>query len=231
MVAMALEKIVHQIWFRESPNPLPSAFLESWRRAAEDAGCQYMLHIDVEGPYAAEINAAPEWTRKSDIFRYQILWQYGGIYVDADIENVGPLDEDLFAEPWLVWENENETPLLASHALGMPKGSSLMLAALEAIRAGRSGIPAFATGPGLLTELLPRHPTRVLPAATFAPLYFNGGAAAEYAGPVYGRHVWGTTRSAYGKLDMPSPLVRDGRQEMAHRLKMAGLRKVYPVKG
>jgi Glycosyltransferase sugar-binding region containing DXD motif len=203
--------------------------MDGWRKMAESIGVTYVMHIEEDGwEYSPEIRASAYWTRKADILRLEIMARFGGVYVDADIQNVSPLPDDLFAAPWLVYENEEETPLVGNHAMGLSRGSPLALEALSLIRAGREGIVAFATGPGLITEVLVKHPTRILPARAFAPLYFNGGAA-HGDGPVYGQHVWASTRDQYGKLEMPRPLVRGPRQEMAHKMRMAGLRKVYPT--
>jgi len=44
------------------------------------------------------LEAARNWGEKSDILRYEILAQFGGLYVDTDFECLAPMD-DLMADP------------------------------------------------------------------------------------------------------------------------------------
>jgi len=58
----------------------------------------------------------------SDIFRYKLLYEYGGWWVDMDIVLLKPLD---FTEPY-VFRNHDKLPVVGN-VLKCPKGSKLML--------------------------------------------------------------------------------------------------------
>lgn len=90
-----IPKIIHQIWLG---SPFPEkyrAFQESW--IAQHPDWEYWLWTDedmVDFPLKnrALYDAARNYGEKSDIARYEILYQIGGLYVDTDYECLQPLD-------------------------------------------------------------------------------------------------------------------------------------------
>lgn len=221
-----LPRVIHQIWFRDSPNPPPLLFMREWRRMCDVQGWEYRLWDSSEG-----LERYPTWTRKADVLRLQVLERFGGVYLDADLEPLRTLGEELFESEWLVYENEKESPLLGNHALGFRKSSLFLGRCLEKIRLGREGIDAAATGPGLLTEvqrewLILLSPIHVLPAFLFAPEYANGEPAPDGPEEPYARHYWATTRRQYGSLEAPKPRSLDRYARLTHDLYLEGLRKV-----
>lgn len=84
----AIPKIIHQIWLGGPPPKAYSAWMEAWRNLP---GFEYRLWTDKE---ASEFplknrtlyNTTPNLAGKSDILRYEILYRYGGVYIDTDIE-------------------------------------------------------------------------------------------------------------------------------------------------
>lgn len=93
---MKLPYVLHQIWLGGRPMPLRlQQFGEGWR--ALYPGWEYRLWTERNLPplineaafYAAETPA-----QQADILRYELLYRFGGIYVDTDFEclrNVEPL--------------------------------------------------------------------------------------------------------------------------------------------
>lgn len=92
-----IPKIIHQIWLGKKP--IPTACLEymkTWVSFHPD--WQYYLWTDAD---VAQFNfynrdlfeQAINPGEKSDIWRYEILEQIGGVYIDVDMECVRPLDE------------------------------------------------------------------------------------------------------------------------------------------
>lgn len=44
----------------------------------------------------------------SDFIRYEVLWRYGGIYLDADVQPLRPLPDALLDSPaFVAWEDDN----------------------------------------------------------------------------------------------------------------------------
>ena len=91
-----IPKIIHQIWLG---SPLPAECLElqnTWKKFHPD--WEYHLWTDESIKNLPLINREIiEQTKnlgaKSDILRYEILYQFGGFYVDTDFECLKPFDD------------------------------------------------------------------------------------------------------------------------------------------
>ncbi len=90
-----IPKIIHQIWLG---SPLPKG-LESYTRTwqALHPGWQYILwteenvrHLNLQNQ--ALFDQATNYAVKSDILRYELLYKFGGLYVDTDFECLMPFD-------------------------------------------------------------------------------------------------------------------------------------------
>jgi inositol phosphorylceramide mannosyltransferase catalytic subunit len=90
-----IPKIIHQIWLG---SPLPKRFkrnIQSWKRLHPD--WQHILWTDTEiGKLKLQnhklYQKAKNYGERSDIARYEILYHYGGLYVDTDFECIKPFD-------------------------------------------------------------------------------------------------------------------------------------------
>jgi hypothetical protein len=92
---MVIPRIFHQIWL--GPDPFPKdyvAYRETWRRHHPEWELRLWTEDDLpEGlrrPEAAERLRAP--AERADILRLELLWRFGGVYADVDIECLRPID-------------------------------------------------------------------------------------------------------------------------------------------
>lgn len=96
-----IPKIIHQIWI--GPNPIPKQYAlwsATWREM--NAEWKYMLWTDDtlkarKFRWRSVINKslfemAPNYGEKSDILRLELLYQFGGVYVDMDFECIQSLN-------------------------------------------------------------------------------------------------------------------------------------------
>jgi len=144
----------------------------------------------------------------ADLMRYEILYEHGGLAIDADSVCVKPLPSWLLdATEFTCWENEIKRPgLLAIGCLAAQKGSAFIGQIIEDLHASDiTGIPAWqATGPVRLTEVWERFEYQnltIYPSHYFIPEHFTGQ---RYTGDghVFARQFWGSTRKIYDSLYM-----------------------------
>ncbi len=93
-----IPKIIHQIWLG---SPLPKRFKKyqkSW--LIHHPGWRYKLWTDADIKNFTWSNQkskklfddAQNYGEKSDILRYELLYRYGGLYIDVDFECLKPFD-------------------------------------------------------------------------------------------------------------------------------------------
>ena len=213
MCNMPIPKILHQMWI--GPKPAPTHLMDTWRDKHPDF--EYIRwsesELQVRGfvsECSDQIDAMSEINGKADIYRWEILYKYGGIFVDADSVCVEPFDETFLARTAFAgFENETiRKGLVATGTMGFVPGYPLCRAAIDQIRndpIDDTKRAWYTVGPGLLTRLLGVGKYRdftVYPSFYFIPVHFTG---MTYVGHkrVYAHQIWGNTKSLY---DKPAPL-------------------------
>lgn len=92
-----IPKIIHYCWFGRSPLPeLAQKCIASWRKFLPDYEIKEWNenNFDVNLiPYTTEAYAAKKYAFVSDYARFWILYQYGGIYFDTDVEVIRHIDD------------------------------------------------------------------------------------------------------------------------------------------
>lgn len=90
-----IPKIIHQIWLGGELPAKYKEYAKSWKKYHPDWQYKLWTDADVNDIFITRKNlfdSAVNLGMKSDILRYEILKQYGGIYVDTDFECIKPLD-------------------------------------------------------------------------------------------------------------------------------------------
>lgn len=103
-----IPKVIHYCWFGK--NPLPKSAnkcIESWKKFFPD----YEIKEWNEGnfditmiPYTKEAYRAKKFAFVSDYARFWILYHYGGIYFDTDVEVIKDFSSILTNGAFLGWE-------------------------------------------------------------------------------------------------------------------------------
>ena len=92
-----IPKIIHYCWFGR--NPLPESALKcinSWKKYFPDYEIKEWNedNFDVNSiPYTREAYEAKKYAFVSDYARFKILYEYGGIYFDTDVEVIKSMDD------------------------------------------------------------------------------------------------------------------------------------------
>lgn len=98
-----IPKKIHYCWFggKELPEDVKK-YIDTWKKYCPD----YEIiewnenNFDVtQNQYCKEAYEAKKWAFVSDYARLKVLYDYGGIYMDTDVEVVKPLD-DLLQYNW-----------------------------------------------------------------------------------------------------------------------------------
>ncbi|GIJ97805.1 glycosyl transferase [Capnocytophaga stomatis] len=119
-----IPKIIHYCWFGGKPKPeLAEKCIASWKKHLPDY--KYIEwnedNFDFEKfPYAKEALEAKKYAYITDVVRLYVLREFGGIYMDTDVEVLKPLDIFL-KEPAFSGFESNK--LLPTGIMGAEKNS------------------------------------------------------------------------------------------------------------
>ena len=95
----SVPKIIHYCWFGKNPLPeLAVKCIDSWRKFLPDYEIKEWNedNYDIRKiQYISQAYDAKKYAFVSDYARFDILYQYGGLYFDTDVEVIKPLDEIL----------------------------------------------------------------------------------------------------------------------------------------
>ena len=107
---MTISKVIHYIWLgnNELP-PLYKACIESWKTHHPDWQIKLWneSNIPFEIPYVEKALKDKQYAFASDCLRVYLLKNYGGVYLDVDMEIVKPLDNLIESGSFLGFEREN----------------------------------------------------------------------------------------------------------------------------
>lgn len=113
----SIPKTIHYCWFGGAPlGQLEQACIASWKALMPD--CNIMRwdesNYDVEARiYTSQAYHAGKWAFVSDCARMDILYRYGGLYLDTDVELLCSLNDLLDRGPFMGFEQ-----VLSSHSAG-----------------------------------------------------------------------------------------------------------------
>lgn len=92
-----IPKIIHYIWLGGNPLPkIAEKCIESWKKYCPDYEIKRWdeSNLDLDCcKYVREAYDNKKFAFASDVLRLQKLYEYGGIYLDIDVEILKPIDE------------------------------------------------------------------------------------------------------------------------------------------
>lgn len=119
-----IPKIIHYVWVGGKPlTPLAEKCIESWKKYCPDYEIKRWdennFNIN-ENLYCKEAYENKKWAFVSDYIRLKVLYEYGGIYMDTDVEVVKPLDKFLNNHAFSGYEDKDTIPtgIIASEKKG-----------------------------------------------------------------------------------------------------------------
>lgn len=100
-----IPKVIHYCWFGR--NPLPKSAqkcIASWKKFFPDYEIKEWNedNFDVRMmPYTAEAYDAKKYAYVSDVARFWVLYNEGGLYFDTDVEVIKPMDDIIAKGPFM----------------------------------------------------------------------------------------------------------------------------------
>jgi mannosyltransferase OCH1-like enzyme len=198
-----IPKIIHQIWLG---SPFPEEykqFQQSWKKYHPD--WEYRLWTEEEIQKLNLINqdlydASVNYGEKSDIVRYELLYQFGGLYADTDFECLKPLDILHHTYDFYIGVQPLDTNFsqLGIGLMGSVPGHPLMRHCIGGIRHNNTRQIILRTGPIHCTKVFHRYAGQgmldiALPASYFYPCDFlqKGLPASSWQRPEsFAIHHW-----------------------------------------
>jgi len=182
---VAIPQIIHRAWF--GPREMPQQYVEYDRRWKELNPNWQVIEwgYDNRPPLINEslfVNCGTEWTpiagaakstsiiqvAQADLLGYELLYRYGGLYVNTDMEPLRPIPDE-FTQMDILLANEIDDWLISNAWMMSAPEQPLIRAVIDAIPgniAKETRSIDWQTGPKLLTRIKEeQYPdTPVLPA-------------------------------------------------------------------
>ncbi len=212
---MSIPKIIHQLWIGTKPAPI--VLMNTWKEKNPDFEYifwneQEFINRKMKFRCQKKIDEIEEINGKADILRWEILFKYGGVFIDADSICIEPIDDELMnKKSFAGWEQEElRKGLIATGTMGFPIGHPLVGAAIEWILKNevsqqKGQMMAWqSVGPGLLTRMYNTGAFKdlhIFPSYTFLPIHLTGK---EYYGhgKIYAYQAWGSTKQSYDTMNL-----------------------------
>ena len=128
---MSIPKKIHYCWFGGNPLPeMAKRCIASWKKYCPDYEIIEWNESNFDlnfNPYVKEAYEAKKWAFITDVVRLYVLYTYGGIYMDTDVEVLKPLDEFLALEGFSGFEAYDRIPTgIMAAAKGAPMFGELL---------------------------------------------------------------------------------------------------------
>jgi len=206
-MALKIPKIIHQMWI--GPLDMPKKMIDTWTEKNPEWEHILWTEEEIKRRYPngfinqKAIDEHQSWCGKCDIMRYEILYDYGGFFPDADCVCTNSLDDHFLNHAFFsCFENEKVRPdLISVGYMGSIKGCELMKKCTEflgeqiSLDERKTGMMAWQmTGPVLITGMIhkTKYPAFIYPSYVFIPKHYTGETYTG-SGKSYSDQYWGST--------------------------------------
>lgn len=198
---MKIPKIFHRIWI--GGNPIPQEYVD-YGKTWEDLHQNWKMYLWTDDNLPELINqelydSLEGIVLKSNILRVELLYQYGGVYIDTDFEcykNIEPLIKDLD-----IFSCGEKDGIVGNAIMGStpkhPTWEKVMSGWEESIRKNREYPSNIQTGVVYMTRTIDKeHDMIMLPSKYFFPTpvgTITDIGLSECYPEAYGHHHWGAS--------------------------------------
>ena len=182
-----IPKIIHQIWI--GPKKVPWKWINSFKISFRNKypGWKYYLWTDEEVSKfnlinKKEYNSEKSYYGKADILRLEILYRFGGIYIDADSEWLGLNLKDLIDKTnytgfFCANESKKSKQGLANGVVGSSKNNPITKYLIKLLGDNyfkcNKYPPYKTTGPYFIDQVLFEFNITIFPYYYFYPIYWH----------------------------------------------------------
>lgn len=154
-----IPKIIHYVWLGNKPKPKKiEKCIASWYKFCSDYEINEWneTNFDINcHQFVKDAYEAGNYAFASDVIRLIVLYRFGGIYVDSDVELLRPLDTLLDNKAFVGFETYEYVN--SGQILGTEKNNPIInehLGQYDTLKYNESNALSEITCPKLLTELL-----------------------------------------------------------------------------
>lgn len=193
--------MIPRILHRVVPEVVPDRFEEFWGRWRElHDGWELMTWQDPIDPADWELGwlhgRCTAGAQLAGLMRLEVVYRFGGVYVDMDLEPVRPFDELLDHRCFIGTEGNG---VLTDAVFGAERHHPGIRACIDLLASGFWSRNPSETGPLLTTRMLSgRDDVTVLPQAAFYP-YLWHEAEVEPGPGTYAIHRWNHSWKAWNE--------------------------------
>ena len=201
-----IPRVLHQLWTPAKTLPLGiGEMMGGWRalhpgfdyRFWTERNLPALVNQEIWDKAEAISPNAPEQLR-SDVARYEILYRYGGIWVDADFICQKPIDPLMVGTE--AFAGQETSRWLNNALIGVTARSPFMLELIERLPQNVIRHPVnrgnnVKTGPQFFTPIARRHRITEYPSSFFYPYGWNElDRGSEEFPDAYAVHTWNNQR-------------------------------------
>ncbi|NGP43345.1 glycosyl transferase [Acinetobacter sp. GC2] len=130
-----IPKKIHYCWFGGSPLPeIAKKCINSWKKFCPDYEIIFWnesnCNLDIN-PFVSQAARNQKWAFVSDYYRLKIVEEYGGIYLDIDVELIKSLDELLEFDGFMGFELSKEHYISTGLGFGAVAGHEIIKKLME----------------------------------------------------------------------------------------------------
>lgn len=192
---MTIPKIIHHIWV--GPNPIPvnsEGFIDHIKELHPDFEHRLWTDNDITPENFTNynfINNTNSYAQKADIMRYEILYRYGGIYLDTDFDIFKNLSSLLTNDLIVCNEDNNIDKYMSIGFIACNQYNPQLLNCVKCISTVDFNLPInLATGPAYFRRCINlSDKITIIPTEYMYPLPYKGTDFTKNEN-TYGVHWW-----------------------------------------